>query len=846
MPMSFLMANGSHDSHAITLADGNHNGSRKAGTPYQTITWGGIRRLMDAPTAVEKDDAPFVILSAYNEHDGRTHDVQRERGVYGGLAIDIDKGDPSIEEVIDAVQAVVGDAGLEVYSSSSAAADNRKWRVLIPLAAPLAGSEYHETQDTFFSLLAKHGLQCDTTLARPGQPIYLPNVPEGRRDDHGRPLFYARRHVDGPALELGPKSAIVDAVEHNREQHARLKAEAAEAAAERAAKRSRYAPAGDDTSPIDQFNENHDIGSLLLRYGFERREGGERDHYRHPGLGNSGSYSMEDMGGHWVCMSDWAKGCKLGGTSRSGFQFGDAFDLFTYFEHGNDRKAAVRAYGLELRERSQREAMPAKVTADEPTVEAEPLTTAVAITESGAANVGKPETLTDVGLGRRIVCEAAGRVRYVIDRGIWVRWTGTHWEDDAKALEMRRVAKLVASKLWQEMMARGPDRTGVALFRFVQAAASRRSIDAAISLAASEPDVEARSTDFDTDPDTLNVANGILDLRTLELRPHDPAALLTKLAPVNFDSSASAPKWWAFVDAVTCGDNQLAKFLQRSFGLALSADQSEQRLWMHWGEGSNGKGTALSVLNSVMGTYAGPAPIEVLLSKRGEGDREIGAAKLAGKRLAFAQEADDGARLSEAAVKALTGSDPMTGRYLYQNSFNFMPTWHIHLAVNDKPAIKGTDHGIWRRVTLVPWLHTFDGAAKRGRAEVEAELLAERSGILNWLLAGYTNWRSTGLQPPDAVTAATASYRADSDSVRAWMDDACVVDVSAVAGATDLFNDYTHWCQRAGHGKGVSQSKFGKTLDRLGHIRDRPTGGEYRFKVVRIGLRLADVHSVHS
>jgi len=368
----FLTANGSRDSHAITLADGKPNGSRKAGTPYQTITWGGMRRLMDAPTAVEKDEAPFVILTTYNEHDGRTHDVQRERGVYGGLAVDIDEGDPSIEEVINAAQAVVGDVCLEVYSSSSASADNRKWRVLIPLATPLAGSEYVEHQQALFSLLGKHGLHCDSALARIGQPIFLPNVPEDRRDDHGRPLFYEYRHVDGPALELGPKSAIVDAVEDVREQRAKLKAEAAEAAAERTAKRARYAAAGDDTSPMDRFNESHDIGSLLLRYGFERKEGGQRDHYRHPGLGNSGSYSMEDMGDHWVCLSDWAKGCKLGGTSRSGFQFGDAFDLFTYFEHGNDRKAAVRAYGAELRERLQGAAVkatpptsPRPATADE-------------------------------------------------------------------------------------------------------------------------------------------------------------------------------------------------------------------------------------------------------------------------------------------------------------------------------------------------------------------------------------------------------------------------------------------------------------------------------------------------
>jgi putative DNA primase/helicase len=470
--------------------------------------------------------------------------------------------------------------------------------------------------------------------------------------------------------------------------------------------------------------------------------------------------------------------------------------------------------------------------------------------KDGAANVSRPETLNDIGLGRRIIAEAGGRLRYVIDRGIWVRWTGTHWEDDPSGMEPQRIAKSVARQLWAEMMARGPEQTGPALFKFVQGAASRRSIDAAVAMARSEPAIEARSSDFDVGPWLLNIANGILDLKSLTLRPHDPTALLTKVTAAAFDQSASAPKWKAFIDAVACGDTDLAAFLQRSFGLALSADQSEQRLWMHWGEGSNGKGTALSVLKKVMGTYAGPAPVEVLLAKRHEADRELGVAKLVGKRLAFAQEADDGARLSEATLKGLTGSDAMTARYLYQNNFEVQPTWHLHLAVNDKPTIKGTDHGIWRRVLLVPWRHTFDGPEKRERAEVKADLMTEASGILNWMLVGLTAWRDGGLQPPAAVIQATAGYRADSDSVRAWIDEVCVKEPEAMAGATDLFADYMNWCKRAGH-RGVTQTKFGTTLDDLGHTRERAAAGPMRNKIVRIGLRLAftadsDAHSAHS
>jgi len=462
---------------------------------------------------------------------------------------------------------------------------------------------------------------------------------------------------------------------------------------------------------------------------------------------------------------------------------------------------------------------------------------AISTTTDGAANVNDRTTWNDTGLGLRIVHEAAGRIRWVVDRGIWVRWNGKNWEDDHHAGEAQRIAKAVGDKLWDEVHQAGPSAP-MPLVRFVMNAKNRRSIDAAIAMAKSEPAAEVRSDAFDADADLLNVGNGILDLRTRELRPHDPAAMLTKLAGVAYDPAATCPRWLAFLEAVTCGDRALAEFLQRSFGLALSADQSEQRLWIHHGEGSNGKGTALAVLHRVFGTYAGPAPVEILLARRHDGDREIGVAKLAGKRLAFAQEADDGVRLSEATVKALTGSDPLTGRFLYQNNFEVMPTWHLHLAVNDKPSIRGTDHGIWRRVTLVPWNHTFSEAEKRPRAAVEAELLAEGPGILNWLLDGYHAWRTDGLRPPEAVTGATNQYRSESDSVRAWIADACIVEAAAEAPASDLFVAYREWCRRAGD-RGVSQTKFGRTLDAIGHGKVAPRSGPNRDRVVRLGLRLA-------
>ena len=330
--MTFLTANGSFDSH-----------KNKPGVPYETIGWEGIDRLMDSPAAVEKALAPIVILSDYNANDGRVFAVQREHGSYGGLAVDIDRGSPTLDQLLAAVQAVVGNVRLRIYSSATATAEMRKWRVLIPLASPLPGCDYTETQHALFSLLGSRGLLCDGALARTGQLIYLPNVPPGKRGADGKPLFYVSRQVEGPLLELGPDCAVVRVVQETRARQA--------AAAAEAKNRSSFAGNGGLPGPIAQFNAKHSVANLLGEYGFEKDEGyanaGDDSKpiakYRHPDKGTSGSPSMGDYGDHWVCLSDWARAEGLGRPAESGYHWGDAFDLYKFFRHGNDEKAAVRA-----------------------------------------------------------------------------------------------------------------------------------------------------------------------------------------------------------------------------------------------------------------------------------------------------------------------------------------------------------------------------------------------------------------------------------------------------------------------------------------------------------------------
>ncbi len=461
--------------------------------------------------------------------------------------------------------------------------------------------------------------------------------------------------------------------------------------------------------------------------------------------------------------------------------------------------------------------------------------TARALLPVGVADVGKQETRTDAGLSKRLCHEGRDLFRWVADRKIWVRWDGRRWVDDPDGGEPRRVSKRIAAELWVEA---GPNASQ-AVIKFCRDAASRRGIDAAAALAKSEPGVEASAGAFDANPYAINCQNGILDLQTMAIQPHAPAAMMTKLAPVIYDPSAKCPSWLRFVSEVMLGDEEMVAYLQRSLGLALSGDVSEQILSVHWGDGCNGKSLFFAVLAKIFGDYAAPIPADILVTAAGERDREKSVSRLVGRRLCYAQEPDEGGRLAEGSLKALTGGDRLTARVEWERARVVSPTWHLHVCMNQLPQIRGTDYGLWRRLHIVRWGRTFSPEEQRPRAEIEGDLLAEAPGIFRWLCDGFAAWTQGGLRPPEAVLSLTSRYRQFSDSVSRWLASEEVAHeegFEAPAGA--LYAAYCRFCSEEGC-PAVTQAMFGRSLEGRGIKKCRPKAGPWRDTTVRVGLRLA-------
>ena len=219
-------------------------------------------------------------------------------------------------------------------------------------------------------------------------------------------------------------------------------------------------------------------------------------------------------------------------------------------------------------------------------------------------------------------------------------------------------------------------------------------------------------------------------------------------------------------------------------------------------------------------------------------EQECQFASLAGKRLVTTVETDAGVRLSEAITKLLTGGDTVLARRLYEQAYPLVPSWKLHLACNYKPLVRGTDSGIWRRIKLTPWLAEFK--AETASLSLKDELRAELPGILNWCLVGFSEWRRAGLRAPESVSAASAEYRSENDTLGQWLNDCCTTKpVGVVAEAGGLYQSYREWTENRGEHT-LTSTAFGLSMERLGYKGSRATAGQHRFKTVRSGIGLLD------
>jgi hypothetical protein len=307
---------------------------------------------------------------------------------------------------------------------------------------------------------------------------------------------------------------------------------------------------------------------------------------------------------------------------------------------------------------------------------------------------------TDLGNAERFVRMYGPDLRYVWPWATWLQFTGTHWARDPGYVAAE-LAKMIPRSLYQEAGLIEDPAQRKAMAAWAIKSEAQRQQQALVLLARSALPVAPEA--LDQHSHLFNVPNGTLDTCTSELRGHRHDDFLTKLCPTPYDPAARCPRFLKFLDAIFAGDTALIAWLQKVLGSLLVGEVLEHLLLILWGVGANGKSTLLNVLEAVIGEdYVKRAAMSTFLAKRGDGITNDLAA-LAGARAVFACESGQGRRLDVATVKAMTGGEKITARFLRAEFFSFAPTFKVILSTNHR--IKG---GVLR-----PTVRTADGTGSR-------------------------------------------------------------------------------------------------------------------------------------
>ena len=440
-------------------------------------------------------------------------------------------------------------------------------------------------------------------------------------------------------------------------------------------------------------------------------------------------------------------------------------------------------------------------------------------------------------------------------RGVWYRWEKPIWRIDdcgarrklaskvaghyrAHAERLRELARKVAGpygsreESYPDILENWVAPTRIAI-KYASAAATKienlHHMEAAFTIA--QAHLSVPSDAWDRDAHLLAVSNGVIDLCSGALQEPTPELKMTRMAGAAYDPHAHAPSFHAFLDRVQ-PDPAMRDYLQRLAGYSAMGHAREQKFFTFLGGGANGKGTFMGAIMAALGAYAVKAT-PGLLAEQPPGKPRNDVAALAGARLVSFSETSANLRIDEALIKAMTGQDLMTARFLYGEFFTFQPCCTPILDTNHAPSPRDPGEGIWRRFEIVPWEVMIP--AEQRDEELRERLLGELPGILKWIIDGARKYDESGLSNVSRIRDETCSLRESCDLVGRWVE-ACVArDLNGRARSSDLYRHFSRWVIAQGEKDIMSNKAFAKELKRKGFENRKSNGLS-----VWLGVRIRD------
>lgn len=470
----------------------------------------------------------------------------------------------------------------------------------------------------------------------------------------------------------------------------------------------------------------------------------------------------------------------------------------------------------------------------------------------------KSYPLNDTGNAERFYDYFGDSFKFNKDNGFFMFWNGKTWVKDVKECVRKYANKLIdilkadsdntRRKLEEETLDEDETKNCEMLLKAqldnIKRVSNKVGKDAMLSELKSLHDLPVVNSEFDIQENLLNTDSGVVDLLTGEIKPFDKKYMLSKNTNCKVDFGEPTV-WLKFLNDIFERGNpketqELIDTVQMALGESLTGRTNKEHLYIMYGTGSNGKSTFVKVVNDVFGDYGTSMNSEMLIQNPNASSQsnEFSMSALLGSRLVSTSETAEGKKLDEVTIKRMLSGEKINAQFKYGQPFAFMPTFSPWMSTNNRPIIRATDFGTWRRIFYIPFENTFTDAKKD--VDMPKKLAAESAKILGWMIEGavklHTQY-SDKLPKPQCLEVALANYKKELDVICAFINDRCLDVADGEVEATKLYQTYKDWAKNGGE-YCYAESKFKIELPKKGYrLKKNPNKGW-----VYVGLVLAERH----
>ena len=694
------------------------------------------------------------------------------------VVLDCDDADKAgIDKLVEAVKAL--NVRSVVHSTYSSTPDKPRVRVVIPLKDVVVPGDYASLCKALMNHL--NMVAWDESCAQAERAMYAPAKPEGGN--------YWAVDTQGP---------LMDGQEWLKAHEP--KGRKARTSKGNIAKRDSKRKPKNDPDIQGAFNRVYTIADAIEEFDLPY-EPGRDGRWTYYGSHTEGGLRLVE-GRPDLCISEHANtdpACFVDGNGSH--RALSAFELCAVHLYGEDDDTS-----LPPRERASMQKM-AKRAAEDKNVRAE-------LKMSGSGEVADvswlANNLDNTYLQAKHVAEKVrDRLAYVDGLG-WLVYSPdlATWEMGGDSAALACIAEV--TQLWREWAMLTGDVDLVKRVAKLQRVSVTSGILKHLSWLLTTP-----ISSFDADPYFLCALNGVVDMRTCKLMPHDPGYKMLKQVKANYVPGATHPAWDKALEAL---DPAERLWLQVWAGCALTGYQPDDHgaaVPILFGGGSNGKSVLMTALKRAFGKYAHVGSQSLLMPKDGKAFMQA-AADLRGVRLCILEEFPD-AIMSGNALKQVAATPTMKGEYKYKNSFTFNTTHSLMVSTNNKLRLDECTNAVLRRLAILPFDYEYvdelDSDEKKRKEKKQrlkdVNLLREletpeaQEAILAWAVEGAKMYFDAGqhvLPPTPKMEAAKAEWLGMGDVLMSFFNDELIEDEGAMIPWTHLYDAFCDW-QRKENGK---------------------------------------------